>query len=227
MERDDDAASTQADSFLSELVPQVADRLAARHASAYDASAGKARFDTWLTARTGGYSEEGARRISTRHRGPQTSRSRPPTPVMTALMTAAAVIAAAVIIATAGIDGQPKPSALQSSPTSPGTAASQATRPPNETGNKLYIEVTGNHLGTALFSDQMGDAVTKGPTSIPYGTRVHVKCWAPNESGIASINVFYLVETPPWAGDYAPANAFLNPDLTGPLDPQVPECPSA
>jgi hypothetical protein len=54
-----------------------------------------------------------------------------------------------------------------------------------------------------------------------------VECWAPNESGVGSINVFYLVETAPWAGEYAPANTFLNANAPGDgaLDPDVPKCP--
>ena len=72
----------------------------------------------------------------------------------------------------------------------------------------------------------MGAAVS-GPQSIKFGTYVLVKCWAPNDSGMSSINVFYLVETPPWTGEYAPANTFLNADTTGSLDPDVPKCPAA
>ncbi len=70
----------------------------------------------------------------------------------------------------------------------------------------------------------MGGAVTSGPVAIPFETHVLVKCWARNESGMGSINAFYLVETSPWAGEYAPANTFLNADTTGSLDPDVPQC---
>jgi len=92
--------------------------------------------------------------------------------------------------------------------------------------SKLYTELAYNHLGTDVFQDPMGDAVTSGPVFIPFGTEVKVKCWAPNKSSMGSINAFYLVETPPWAGKYAPANTFLNADTTGTLDPHVPECPA-
>jgi hypothetical protein len=81
-------------------------------------------------------------------------------------------------------------------------------------------------LGTDVFSDFEGDAVTGGPESIQFGTHVLVKCYAPNESTMGSINAFYLVETPPWKGEYAPANTFLNADTTGSLDPKVPKCPA-
>jgi hypothetical protein len=94
----------------------------------------------------------------------------------------------------------------------------------SEGPSKLYEEETYNHLGTKVFRDPAGDAITSGPVSIPFGTQVLVKCWAPNESDMGSINAFYLVETRPWAGEYAPANTFLNADTTGDLDPHVPKC---
>jgi hypothetical protein len=51
-EKNDDAASGREDSFLAGLVPQVAERLAERHAENFDAEAGLARFQTWLGAHT-------------------------------------------------------------------------------------------------------------------------------------------------------------------------------
>jgi hypothetical protein len=95
-----------------------------------------------------------------------------------------------------------------------------------EPPDKLHSEVTYNRLGTDVFSDPTGSAVTKGPASIPFGTHVEVSCWAANDSGMTSINAFYLIATHPWQGDYAPANTFLNADTTGTLDPHVPPCPS-
>jgi hypothetical protein len=92
---------------------------------------------------------------------------------------------------------------------------------------RSYAEVTDNHLGTDVFGDPRGDAVTSGPASIPFGTRVSVECWMPNESGMGSINAFYLVKTDPWVGEYAPANTFLNADTAGSLDPDVPMCPAS
>ncbi|MGH3185669.1 MAG: hypothetical protein ACRDPY_00805 [Streptosporangiaceae bacterium] len=108
----------------------------------------------------------------------------------------------------------------------PSSGSAEQSGAPNRSTDKLYTEVTDNHLGTDVFKDPMGDAVTSAPISIPYGTQVLVKCWAPNESGMGSINVFYLIETRPWAGEYAPANTFLNADTTGALDPDVHECPA-
>jgi class 3 adenylate cyclase len=50
--KDDDAASIREDSFLAELVPQVAEHLAEQHAADYDAEDGRGRFLTWLAAHT-------------------------------------------------------------------------------------------------------------------------------------------------------------------------------
>ena len=50
--KNDDAASRREDSFLAGLIPQVTENLAERHAAAFDAEAGQARFDTWLGAHT-------------------------------------------------------------------------------------------------------------------------------------------------------------------------------
>jgi hypothetical protein len=166
------------------------------------------------------------------------------TPVKAALIGAGGVIVAAAITSAATSFGSqpggsptdtPAPSsgatvsATISPSASPSASASPAATPRASTSGrsqaKLYWELTDNHLGTDVFSDPMGDAVTAGQEFIPYHTNVQVKCWAPNESGMGSINVFYLVETPPWAGEYAPANTFLNADTSGSLDPDVPECP--
>jgi hypothetical protein len=155
------------------------------------------------------------------------------TPVKVALIGAVGAIVAAAITAATSLGGSPGGSAgTNQGPTStaapPSASAGTTVAEPTtaaKTG-KLYPEVTDNHLGTDVFADPMGDAVTSGPVSIPYGTHVLVKCWAPNESGMGSINDFYLIETKSWTGDYAPANTFLNADTTGALDPDVPECPA-
>ncbi len=61
------------------------------------------------------------------------------------------------------------------------------------------VRLWGENLAEELpvFSDPMGDTVSSGPTRILFGTYVLVKCWAPNESGMGSINVFYLIESRP------------------------------
>jgi hypothetical protein len=104
-------------------------------------------------------------------------------------------------------------------------AARAASASPTEQPGRLYREVTYNRHGTPVFANPTGDPVTSGPPSIPFGTHVEVKCWAVNVSSMGSINASYLIETPPWEGDYAPANTFLNADTGGAIDPDVPQCP--
>jgi RNA polymerase sigma factor (sigma-70 family) len=50
--KNDDAASAREDSFLAELIPQIAEHLAEQHADDFDAEAGEMRFLTWLAAHT-------------------------------------------------------------------------------------------------------------------------------------------------------------------------------
>jgi hypothetical protein len=80
-----------------------------------------------------------------------------------------------------------------------------------------------------VFSNAQGGAVSQDER-IPYDIHVDVKCWVPNESSMSSVNAFYLIETVPWRGDYAPANTFANGDPVGQpgstaIDAAVPECP--
>lgn len=159
-----------------------------------------------------------------------------PIPVTVALIGAAGAITAAVITAPSPLPSVAPPTAsasdegTSSPPTSPSPASDPSASPGTSPGKRaggLHEEQTDNHLGTDVFRDPTGDVVTSGPVSIPFGTQVLVKCWAPNKSGMGSINVFYLVETAPWTRDYAPANTFLNSDTTGALDPHVPQCPTS
>lgn len=153
-----------------------------------------------------------------------------PTQVKVALIGGGAVVAAAAIggAATLWSSGHSEASPPTAQTTPPGSSAtnpgSPATSSSGAPSGSLYQEETYNRRGTDVFSDPMGDAVTSGPVSIPFETHVMVKCWARNESGMGSINAFYLVETSPWAAEYAPANTFLNADTTGSLDPDVPQC---
>lgn len=52
MGHNDDLVAIREDSFLSELVTQAAERIAARHAGAYDESGSSQRFAAWLDAHT-------------------------------------------------------------------------------------------------------------------------------------------------------------------------------
>ena len=114
----------------------------------------------------------------------------------------------------------PSPPSTSVPPPTPGRPARRAAR--------LRPEITDNHLGTQVFRDPEGDAVP-ADQSIPYDTRVLVKCWTQNQSSMSSINAFYLIETSPWTGDYAPADTFANGDPLGTdgstaIDPAVPQC---
>ncbi len=100
---------------------------------------------------------------------------------------------------------------------------------------RLYVETADNHRGTDLFSSPKGGAVPNGvPGEIQYGTEVLVKCFAPNESGMSSINDFYLImggvngRLKGIRGTYAPANTFANGGPMGnnpyTIDQRVPQC---
>lgn len=110
----------------------------------------------------------------------------------------------------------------------PSRGQPEQTRPPRPlyARRRLHREIVGNPIGTVVFTNPQGGA-TDG--FIPFGQDVQVKCWAQNESGIASINEFYRIVTAPWTGDYAPANTFTNGGPLGAagsadIDPAVPEC---
>lgn len=110
----------------------------------------------------------------------------------------------------------------------PTASPSSSTRVRRRPTIGMHWEITDNRLGTQVFSDPQGDAVQSNQL-IPFDTQVLVKCWASNQSGMGSINSFYLVETSPWTGDYAPANTFANGDPIGKpgstaIDARVLEC---
>ncbi|MGD0555418.1 MAG: hypothetical protein ABSA93_10615 [Streptosporangiaceae bacterium] len=226
-EHDDDAIAHE-DALLTELIPQAAEDLAARYAREHDAGAGKARFDAWLAEHT--ETQRPPRRWLPPWRWPHLTIMLP-----AAIGMACAILAVVAILEVVANLSYPSPmsdtapqgqsgSMFYPDPPRPPTWYPTPITTPAAAAGTLYTEVTDNHLGTDVFQDPEGDAVTSGPAAIPYGTRVGVKCWAPNESGMGSINAFYLLETPPWKGDFAPANTFLNADTAGSIDPNVPEC---
>jgi hypothetical protein len=189
-----------------------------------------------LSTSSSGSAGNGASPAQTRQPEKSSSvrRRRMPIQVTVALISAAGLIVAAAVTAAANLGSSPGDtptthpdsgaSASSSAPASPTVTVSEPAPSTSQPASKFHNEETDNHRGTSVFLDPMGDAPTSGPADIPFGTQVAVKCWARNESGMGSINAFYLVETPPWAGEYAPANTFLNADTTGTLDPLVPRC---
>ena len=153
-----------------------------------------------------------------------------PPPITAALIGAFAVIVAALITSAPGLFralvGSPAPIALAPAAGTATPATSPALSSPTKSAaaGTLHKEETYHYPGTEVFRTPAGAAIVGGPASIPFGTQVWVKCWAPNESGMSSVNAFYLVETSPWAGEYAPANTFLNADTSRALDPKIPRC---
>jgi hypothetical protein len=153
------------------------------------------------------------------------------------LVTAAGLTGgtAGYLIAHAGAPGQPTTGAPPRGSRSTGTTAAPSSsspdpspkpRPTPATG--LHKEITDNENGTPVFGSAEGSAVNQDEL-IPFDRHVLVKCWAANKAGMTSINAFYLVETAPWSGTYAPANTFANGDPVGQpgsttIDPAVPEC---
>lgn len=108
---------------------------------------------------------------------------------------------------------------------STGATTSAATAAPSG----QHDEIADNQLGTPVFSSPLGGAAPNGVRGrIPYDTHVMVECYAQNESGMSSINVFYKIVGGEWNGLYAPANTFANGGPMGPngnnIDPNVGQC---
>lgn len=114
-------------------------------------------------------------------------------------------------------------------------SVSNGTAPARHHSGRLHVEIADNHLGTPLFSSPEGGAVPNGvPGRIKYGTRVLVECYAPNQSGMTSVNDFYLImggvhgQMKDIRHTYAPADTFANGGPMGnnpdTIDPAVPKC---
>jgi len=93
---------------------------------------------------------------------------------------------------------------------------------------RTFTEIADNRNGVPVFAGPDGSSANA--SRIPFATKVQVSCHAPNESGMTSVNAFYLIKTPPWRNLYAPADTFANGDPVGEagsanIDPAVPACP--
>jgi hypothetical protein len=92
----------------------------------------------------------------------------------------------------------------------------------------MHTEIADVRSGVPVFASNQGTRASV--RDIPIGKHVLVRCKAPNYSGISNINFFYLIETPPWRGDYASANSFANGAKVGvttnshPVDHRVANC---
>ena len=93
-----------------------------------------------------------------------------------------------------------------------------------------HSEVAANRRGTQVFRDPQGAAVPPPvPASIPYLTKVQVRCKVRNTSAMTSVSYWYLLADGPWRGMYAPSDTFANGDPIGTIgthnvDTKVPDC---
>jgi hypothetical protein len=93
-----------------------------------------------------------------------------------------------------------------------------------------FSEVAANRRGTPVFRDPQGAAVPLHvPASIPYLTKVQVRCKVRNTSAITSVSYWYQLADHPWRGMYAPSDTFANGDPIGTIgthnvDTKVPDC---
>jgi hypothetical protein len=161
-------------------------------------------------------------------------RRRLPVPITVAMIGAvAAITAAAIDTAASSSPGSPSapPSARASvvataskdSPTarpSTGTSASPGTA-------RTVTEYADWANGVNVYANNQ--AATSNVRVIPFNQQVEVSCVAPNDSGIESINAFYLIVSGPWTGTYASANEFTNggarESAADPaIDPRVRSC---
>jgi hypothetical protein len=119
---------------------------------------------------------------------------------------------------------------------------SQAQRPPEDGTSRSSSSgsARGASAGVTEYADWGGGvqvyADNRGTASdldaIPFDQAIEASCVAPNNSGIRSINAFYLIGSGPWKGTYASANEFTNggPRETASdpsIDRRVPSCPSS
>jgi hypothetical protein len=108
--------------------------------------------------------------------------------------------------------------------TGSGEKGSQAEPSP-----KFVVEYADNLNGSPVFAGPEGAVVEEGPEVIPYETKVEVICYAKDESGMASVNGYYLIGAGEWKGDYVVADTMTN---GGPIgnrttpgrDPRVKTC---
>jgi hypothetical protein len=171
---------------------------------------------------TGSGGNHGRRRRRGRLRAPQAM-------VIAAVITAAASVGIYVASADSGKTGASPPLHTQSQ-SAPATSASSSADPsvsmsvsaPASATKETHSTGTGSSPGTAAGVTVYGDwgpgvavyadnrAAASNAPVIPFNQQVEVSCFAPNESGISSINAFYLLASGPWKGTYASANEFTN-----------------
>jgi hypothetical protein len=163
----------------------------------------------------------------------------------------AGVSALAVVALTHVLGGGSTPSAdppasgVTSSPPAPGKTGPSKAGPgksgtsrsgagaangPAHHGAAMVMEYADLRAGVQVYASNTGEA--SNLPDIPFNQGVKVTCRAPNNSGIASINSFYLIGSGRWKGAYTSANEFTNGGPLGVasdpwLDPRIRACPSA
>lgn len=98
-----------------------------------------------------------------------------------------------------------------------------------EPSPEFVVEYADNMNGSPVFAGPEGAVVEEGSEVIPYETKVEVICYAKDESGMASVNGYYLIGAGEWKGDYVVADTMTN---GGPIgnrttpgrDPRVKTC---
>jgi hypothetical protein len=97
-------------------------------------------------------------------------------------------------------------------------------------GSNGIVEYADNRMGSPVFKDPAGHAVTGLPGSIPFNTRVDVECKVVNTSGrLPSVTAFYVISSGQWRGNYVVSDTMSNGgppgNTTSPaVDPRVPNC---
>jgi hypothetical protein len=93
------------------------------------------------------------------------------------------------------------------------------------------LEYADNTNGSPVLASPRGTAVAGDlPGRIPYGTKVYVVCWAPNEvAGMSSVTALYLIASGRWAHDYVVSDTMSNGGPLGNtdtpnMDPRVHPC---
>jgi hypothetical protein len=106
---------------------------------------------------------------------------------------------------SASVSASSSPSATTFPTASASGSNATGTPPPTAGVVTMYADW---YLGVNVYADN--EATTSNAPVIPFNQQVEVSCVAPNNSGILSINAFYLLASGPWKGTYASANEFTN-----------------
>ena len=91
-------------------------------------------------------------------------------------------------------------------------------------------ELADNRQGSPVYAAPDGTPVQQaGYARMPYGTEVWVRCFQPDQSGMATVTAFYLIDGGKWAGLWVVSDTMTNGGPLGntttpPVDAHVPHC---